>query len=312
MANPVPGAAPAAPIPVANQAAPKTPAPNQNPNPVAAPEAVKPPEATFEVVIDGQKQVLTEAQVKKLASKSGYADRTVRQAKEALKRIKEAETERHAQLEAARGNPGELLRLHGIDPDEFARAVLTQKIEEGKLSPEQRRIAELEAAQAESQRKLEEHQAKQDSEQQQVLVGQLQQQMENELFQAAERAGMPRDADSFYAIYAAVQEAHDLGLPWDPDRIMEVAQASIDTGFQRLETATLKSLKGEALLKRLGSAVVEEVLKARVEQIRGKKAFGTKQAANDNTERARVPTKPSEYISPTEAEARMRKLASGK
>ena len=131
MANPVaPAGTPAAPASIQTQTQTSnqvsTPNQNQNPPPQTAEERY------FAVVVDGEKQRFTEEQAKKLLSKAGYADRTVRQTKEALKAIRAAEAERAAQLEAARGNPAELLKLHGMGPR--AIGILRQALAERGLS----------------------------------------------------------------------------------------------------------------------------------------------------------------------------------
>lgn len=296
---PVIPAAPAAAAPLngaATAAKPVTPPADQAPQ-------------TFQVKVDGQMTTFTLDQLLKNASKSGYADKLIKQATEAAKRIKSIEAQREQLLADKKKNPHALLKEYGVDPDEFAHSILSKKVSESQMTPEQRRIAELEAREAEMRGQLEERTKAEQKQHQTRLAQQFQKKIESELSSAATRAGIEPNSQGFYAIYEAFKEAVELDLPWDPDRIVEVAKESLDGAHGRLEKAVVGGLTGEALLTRLGPTVVEAVLQARVAQIRGGKMNGAKPA--NGTQAPKPVEKPSQYLSPAELQEMRLKRAKG-
>lgn len=256
----------------------------------------------MELVVDGQKQKFTEAEARKLLSKSGYADKAIRQAKEAMAAIKKEREE----LAKERGikDPAELLRLRGHDPDAYARGVLEQRLLAAQQTPEQREAADLRAQLTDRDAKLKELEAERVVGKRQMVARRMQVQMESQLADAAETAGLARDPDTFQAIYEAVKEAVDLGMPFDATQIVETARQNIDASFKRLEGSVMKGLKGRALVERLGRSVVDEVLRWKVEELRG----GGAKKTNGATHAPAAPAKPSEYLSVEEARAKMKAM----
>lgn len=260
------------------------------------------------ITIDGEEVTLTTAELIRDAQKARFANKAITQAKHALRAYQQEKAEEAQRLEAGKKNPAELLKRAGIDPDEFARAILAKKMQEAELTPEERRIQELEAEnethKQERQRAAEEKKSQRIS----AAAKQRQAQMLKELTAAAEKVGVPRDQDGFYAVYEAVAEFQKAGLPFDAERIAEVARENIDGGFKRLESAVLKGLKGKALVDRLGPEVVKEVLRFKVEEVRG--GGGKRPAVTmQNTQKQ---AQASPYITPDEAKEQIRKLGQGK
>ncbi len=285
------------PAPIVAPAAPAAPnAPSQTPNiappkpvvptPVAKPPAAAAPtaEPLFEVKVDGEVKKYTRAEAERLLSKSGFADKGVRQVREALAAIKarEAElTERESVWDDDEKLEAELLKRGKLDP--LARKRLAVKVAEAEMTPEQK--AQQRADEAEAKlAKLE--QAGKDEQEQKRLTESSQKlyvHIEDTLASAAERAGIGRDPDSFYAVYEAMTEFRDLGLidpnqftPAIADRICEAALENIAATDKRREASVLKGLKGKALVERLGKTVVDEVLRHKLEELRG---GGPKKAA---------------------------------
>lgn len=256
-------------------------------------------EEIFTVTVDGQQQKYTRAQAERMLSKAGYADKVIRQAREV---IRQAQQEK-AQREKEPNDPAELLRLRGHDPEAYARSVLERKIEEAKLSPEQRRIAELEQTNAQAQEKIKAAETEKNEGAVKAQAAALQQRMETELAAAAERVGLPRDADGFYAVYKAVQEMHELGLPFDAQHACEMALESINGAFKGLESSVLKGLKGKALADRLGKSVVDEILRYKVEEIRG---GGVKPAGSPQAETPKQ--EPKRWLTQRELDAKLHEM----
>lgn len=267
--------------------------------------------AKFRVKVNGEFKEYSQAEAEKLLSKAGYADLTIRQAKEELKRIA-AEREKYKLDESIFSDESKLEEwIASRNPevlDKLARKRLAAKVAEQEMTPEQREAA---AAKAEAER-LKKELADRDNQTKAQKAAEvqkvLQQRMEAQLLDAAVRGGLMEagksiDGESFYAVFAAVKEAKELGLPWNPDQIIETAKENIDGGFKRLEQSVLKGLKGKALVDRLGDAVVKEVLRFKAEEYRNGGA------------RPVTPTQPAqqkkaepEFMSPQEYEARRRGL----
>lgn len=301
--------APAAPV------APVTPRPVVTPTktgaPATAPAAAAEP--TFEVTVDGKPAQLTRKQIEKYAGKGAYADKVIQQAKEALAAVRKAEAE-HAEREGIWDDEERLeaeLRKRG-KLDALARKRLQQGIAEAEMTPDQRALAERDAkikALEDAQKKTEEERSQQRLNEN---AKRIQVHMESELAAAAERVGLTRDEEGFYAVYESMKEFRDLGLldpktfsSADAERICEAAKERIDGGFKRLESAVLKGLKGKALYDRLGRSVVDELNRYQIELVRG----GGKVAEAPRAPQQVAPA-PSEFLTIDQAREQIRKLRS--
>ena len=259
-----------APVPVAPAA------PTNGVAPVATPAAAA-PEPTFEVTVGGKPTKLTRKQIEKFAGKGAFADATVSQTKEALKAIKAREAElaeREGVWDDDEKLEAELLKRGKLDT--LARRRMAAKIAEQEMTPEQRRIAELEASNAESAKKLKAADDEKKAQQLTENAKRIQASIETELDSAWKRAEFERGPDAFYAVYEVMQEWSGLGLidanqPFSAalaDRIIEQARENIDGTDKRREAAVMKGLKGAALAKRLGPEVVKEILRFKTEEFR--------------------------------------------
>lgn len=310
---------PAAPPPVGTTSTPAKPA--VDPAAPVVPSVVEDP-IVWEGKVDGEMVKVKKSEADRLLSKGKFADRATQEAREAIKRAKQisadAEAEKAARLERAKNDTDAYLKELGIDPDEYARRKLERKVEEGKMTPEQRRNAELEA----DNKRLKDAQEKaaQDrkAEQTQQLTTQLQRGIENQLSAAAKRVGMSQGDESFYAIYQSFQEMFDLGLlpldtggllPQHADRIVEDAQARLDGAQKSLRENALK-LKGPDLLAFVGKEAVDAIVNARLEEIRASRGI-TRQAPAAPAAPAAPTGRPSTYLTPTQADAEFKKALNG-
>lgn len=314
-----------APAPVA-PAAPSVAA--KAPSPLAAkPGAVAPaaapagaPEAFLELVIDGEKRSMTRAEVERYASKGGFADKVTQKAREAIKDALKAkadyESKETARKTRAKSDTEAFLKEHGIDPDEFARQRLDKKIDEGRMTAEQREAAQLKAENQRLKGEQAKLEAAREAERQTSQVRALQSNIEKTLADSAKRAGIEPGDESFFAIYESFRDMYELGLlptdglqPHHADRIIEDAQSRIEGTQKALEKAVLSGLAGPRLLNRLGPEVVKAVLAARLTQLRGDDGVPKPVAA------AHAPNtpqpKPSGYMTVAEADAQVKKLMNG-
>ena len=241
----------------------------------------------FELVIAGQKEKRSwnDPETRKAAiealQKKGFAERTISDSRNAYKAVTEREKALNvAVAQAQQGDPSQLFKLLGVtpdgiqkdparqaaimkmlgvDPDAHARTLLSQKLDMANMTPEQRRIAELENKVAEAERTAKALSEQRRQERIQARAKQAQAALLKDLTAAAERAGMAQDERGLYAIYEVMNEFHAADVPMAPDLIVEEAKARIDSGFKRLEEMTLKGLKGPALVQRLGPEVMKEL-----------------------------------------------------
>lgn len=321
VASPVVAPKVAAPAPAA---AAKAPAPATKPG-APAPAAAAPEVAAADAIVwtgkvDGKELKLTQAQLDRFASKGAFADKVTQEAKEAIKRAQAAEAKYRADEEARRSraktNTEEWLKEHGIDPEEYARQILERKVNEGKMTPEQRRAAELEA---ENKRlKLEQEnianaQKKQQAEQ---LQQHLQKRIETELVNAAKRAGMGLGDESFFAIYKSFEEAYNLGLlptdmngltPAIADRIVEDAQLRIENEGKSIRTRVL-TMKGQALEDFLGKEAADHIVANRLEMIRAAKGIAAQPTNGKPAPAAQQGKAKPTYLTPAQADEAMKQL----
>lgn len=258
-------------MPDAVAPAPAAPVATAQPNggaPVAKTEAA--PEPRYKLTVDGKEGEFTRREVEKFAGKGAFADKLIKQAKEALaaaaaKREKDAEDDSVWQDDA---KLEEYLAKKGADLDRLARRRLEQRVKAEQMTPEQRDAAdkarENDQLKAEIKKRDDDAKAARQAEATQVL----QQRMESQLADAAERAGYPKNPDAFDAVREVIREWKRLQLPWDPERIIATAQENIDRSFDDLRGRVTKGLTGKALADRLGEDVVKEIIRYRTELLR--------------------------------------------
>lgn len=281
-------AAPVAPVVPQTQTATSTPKP-------AAPVAsgTKPPDAAqtsasdadfFELNISGEKErrSWSDPETRKAAvaalQKQRYAEKSISDSRTAHKALQKHKAELDAAVVRARqGDPSALLQVLNIDskqaaadpavlikalggdPDVYARQLLSEKLKMEGMTPEQRRIAELEAKHAEAERKLGQLSEQRRAERVQAKAKMEQGRLFREISEAAERVGLSADESSLRYIHQVMEEMHRDGLPFVPDFIVQEAKERMEGTFKRLEEHTLKGLKGAQLVQRLGPEVMREL-----------------------------------------------------
>lgn len=233
---------------------------------------------TFEIVVAGEKLRKTRADLIKAAQMEGFSQKAINDARTAHKALeKQKGALLSAMTRARQGDPTELVTLLNIDsksavadpsviikalggdPDAYARQLLSKRLEMEGMTPEQRRIAELEQKAAEAERRAQtlSEQRRQERVLQRAKLEQAQ--LFKDISSAAERVGLPADERALAAIHQVMEEMHRDGIPFVPDFIVQEAKDRIEGTFKRLEEHALKGLKGKQLADRLGPEVMKEL-----------------------------------------------------
>ncbi len=310
MPDVAPAAAPAvAPVTPANGAA-----------PVDA-KAAPPAEEFLEYVVEGKTERIAKSKALERLRKESFADKRSQQAAEALKAVKAREAQLAAEAEEdkklAEENEEEWLRKRGRDPEAFARKYLEKKLRESEMTEDQRKAATAERERDELKKQVEAHTKEKSEAEVNAQAARIRQHMSDDLHRASVAAGLiadgaPMDGDTFAIIQALVQDSFDAGFPVDADwapRIIEAAKEQMAATSTKLEKAVLGGLKGEALEARLGKTVVDELMRHRLEKLRGKRTFGQPKAADAPPVERAKPANP--YMSVREADDALRKHRMG-
>ncbi len=272
----------------------------------------KAPEESWEFNEDGKTVKLTKAEAQKRFADAAYAKKRLQQAADETKALKaeqaKAKEEREADAKLRKENRAEWLKKNEIEEEALAREVLERKLKERDMHPAELELEKQKRENAELKKTEEARvtEAKQ-AEVNKTAKG-ITEWMVSGLNKAAAAAGLGIGPREFHVIHAVAAEFGDAGVPLDADwhnRVIAEAKERIEGSFKGLESAVTAGLTGEALVTRLGKRVVDEVLKHRLEQIRGKKTFGQGKPLAEAPPVAR----PSKYIDMRQAEAELRKAS---
>lgn len=290
------GTAPAAKGPEAGTTVPTTaPKPNGKAAAPKTPEAAKPATEKSEeddgldIVVRGEKKRLTRAEaIRRLQIDEGGTKR--------FEEAKEASRKTQQLLSQLTDNTEETLTGAGVDVVAFAKKVLGQRISsemEKQLPAEERQVLEekreLEKLRTEAKKREEA-----DAKSQQLAADEVVfQRLEKGFIEAAKRNGLEGTPEQLERIIGISSEWLDLGFPFNEDHVMQELKEREDASFAQLEAKVTKGLKGEALAKRLGPAVVEEILRWSIEKLRG---GGAPAAAKAPAETKTPEAKPSSYM----------------
>lgn len=307
-----PGAPSSVPAPVARTATtPKPATPQPPPNGATGPET--PVEQHFELKVDGEVRKLTRAQLERFASKGAFADKLMRQAKEALLATQKKAAEQaaadalwddDARLEAELEKRGKL--------DAIARRRLEKKVEEARLTPEQREAYEAKTRATELEGKLKSIEEQQQARARDERYRQVSQQTENELMAAADRLKFDRSPESFHALHGVLQEWVEIGLlgeepmtAWQAEQALQLAQEKLDGGRNDLRSRIIAAQDGAALYELLGKEACAKLNRYQLDLARG---TATKPPAPAVTTATQPPAQASKYLTPEEARAKLRMI----
>lgn len=228
-------------------------------------------EEFLEVMQKGEKRRLSKTEAIRRLQKEWAGEENFRAAKELTKK-------NQAALSMLKEKPAEALKELGVDVEAFARSILQRNIEtelEKTLPPEQQQALaekrELEQLRLEKQQRAE-SEARAAQEAQEKKAFEI---MEKSMLEAAKKHGLEGTPDTLYRIAEIADEFLELGVEFTEEHLIAELREREDRAFSALEKKVIGGLKGEALAKRLGKSVVEEILNWSVERIRGKPAAAT-------------------------------------
>ena len=138
----------------------------------------------------------------------------------------------------------EIARSMGLDPDEVARAYAQDYVKRADMTPEQRRIWELEQQLGQQRQTQEQQQAAQQKAQQEQEQAALKQEIEQEIVQAAQKHGIPKHPMALALLnsFAAAQvragfERPDFGMA--AEQVHEYAKSYVSDWVKGMDYPTL-------------------------------------------------------------------------
>lgn len=203
--------------------------------------------------IDGQEEELAEDEVIKLAQMGRAADKRFQ---EAAKSRKEAEQF----LRMLKEDPISVLQNPAIGHDfrRLAEEYLKGQYEKEMLSPEQRRIRELEET-----LKLKDEKEKQDEEQKrQEQLGKLtehyKQEFDTKIVEALQTSGLPRSPKAVNRMIDYMSTAIREGIDVEPKHVVNLVRRDFINDI----TDLFSQMEGDSLLQLLGDGVANKIRKA--------------------------------------------------
>lgn len=234
------------------------------PGAATATEPPKPAEKRkYKLKVDGQEleEELSDEEIGVRLQKARAADKRMQESAEVRKAARQL-------LEDIRKDPWAVLSSpeFGVNLEEIAEQRLAEKYKAELMTEEQRKAFELqkqvEAYQKQEQyRKDAETKAKREQMEREVYAKE-----EKRFMEAAEKHGLPKDLRTLALMAEVALANHEYGIELSPEQIAMEVNSRLE---QPLET--VRKLKGDALLKRLGDSVVQEVLRAKVAEFKAQR-----------------------------------------
>ncbi len=230
------------------------------PAPVAAAER-------FTVTIDGK---TVEKTAEELVADYQLKQSSYQKMQEAANIRKDAE----AFIAAAKAAPLQALRDLGITEDQLLamhESELMKVIESEKLTPEQQRIAELEAEKEAWEQRVKEAEEAEEAQTAQAAQAQYEQQYEAQMLKSFENVGVVPDAVTVQRVATHLYNALEAGYEVSTEDAIEFVQSN-----QREATAgLLSSLEVEQLVKVLGPEKMEALRKHNLSGLKDPQAGAT-------------------------------------
>lgn len=214
---------------------------------------------------------LTDEEVSAELQKARVASKRMQESAEIRKKSAAQDAEVRELFDALR-NPAtapQILKQLGLDVRSLVEADLVREFEESQLSPEQKKLRDMEAKLKEYETRDQTDKAKQDEAEASALEKQMVDEMAKSWAVAAEKAGLddsPRAVKAM-ADLAAEYAAHEI-YP-SPDQIAAEVRSNLEELNKTQHLKVLKSLSGKRRLEYLGKDLVELILTDAMESIKG-------------------------------------------
>lgn len=202
--------------------------------------------------------------------------------------------------ELGKADPATAMKeLFGLDFDEIAEKRITEKYrqqlmtEEELAAHQQRQEYEAVKAEVERYRQMEQQRA------QEALQAKVFAETEQEFKAALTEADLPDTNEVMFEMARIAKLNLSRNIKLTPKQLALEVRDSLDGRMSKLEQSVTTNLKGEKLLKRLGDAVVKEVLRASLEKARGQQTVIAPPPAQKPVEDMDERVKPRKFIDPS-------------
>lgn len=257
----------------------------------AAAVAPKPPEPKPEVrrhklKVDKGEVELDEDQLKLYAQKGFASEKRFSEAAQMRKDLEEIK-----EL-SAKDRRGALKKLGWSDQEirDFAESALYQDLEQEKLSPEQRRIRELEAREKEREETDRKSKAEAEEKELQELTKQKLDDIGGRIMAALEKVGLPKESAPWAVkrMAALVARADAEGFDLSAEQLASVVRGEFDAEAR----AFTASMPPEQLAEWLGPEKVDALMRLKIQQLKAQKA-GAQPAPKAAPEQKPSPVQPA-------------------
>ena len=153
-------------------------------------------------------------------------------------------------VDALQKNPLSILKnpALGIDIKQLAEMILNEQLEEAALSPEQKRIKELESAIAEREAKEKEEMTRKEKEEQERLTREQFQKIESEMISALDKSDLSAS-------------------PYTVRRVSDIMASLIESGYEDITIEKVMPLAESIIMKELGQHMEKNRSPDRLEKI---------------------------------------------
>lgn len=267
-----------APVEVESQAAPAAEESKQPEVKQEQPKETPQPSKKYKIKVDGAEEEMDEDSVLKLAQMGRAANKRFQEAAGMRKQAEEF-------ISLLKSNPRSVLEnpAIGLDLKKFAEDYLIEQLQKEQLTPEQKRIAELEAElkrHDEEKKQKDEEQKRQDF---QKLQERFAQEYEQKISDALSSGGLPRTPYTVKRMAEYMSLALNNNLDLEPKDVAKLVRQD----YQNEVTAIIGQADGETLLQILGSQVADKIRKYDLAKLKAGTAMPPKPVAPPSDEPAR-------------------------
>lgn len=249
----------------------------------------------YKLVIDGKEEEVTKDELIRRAQKYAAADKRFQKAAEIQK-------QHELVIDTLKESPVEALtRVHGPEKArELMEKYLYEQLQYDQLTPEQKRLKELEKENQALKGQKQKEEEQKAAEAEQKLQTQYKADYEKKILSALETSGLPVSEDTISRMAFYMRHALQQGIDAPMDLIVEQVREDLSHRSKSL----ISKLKGPELLKLLGDDVIKLIREADLEALKSgtptvPSAPPQTPIGNQNNESK----KPKRYISMDEARA---------
>lgn len=231
--------------------------------PKAAPTETKAQEAArkFKLKVDGRDEEYSEADTLRLAQLGRASDKRFQEAAEMRK-----QSEEFVKLLKTPEGLKQLAKNPNINLDlrKFAEDLLVDEMKKEALTPEQRRIEELQAQLREHETKKQELETQRQQAEQKALEDHYAQDFDQKITKAISTAGLPKTPETVKRMVNYMSNALENGIDVEPENVIELVKQD----YSKIMNDVCQQFDGEALIKILGDQITNKIRKFDLAQLR--------------------------------------------